>query len=179
MKEAALFFVDFLTEAPDGHLVTAPSVSPENRYRSPNGESGTLCYGPAMDSQIITELFLGRIEASKSLGKDETLRAELESILLRPPAAKIGKHGQIQEWLEDYEEADPGHRHISHLFALHPGTQINRHETPELAEAKQRRRFGAGWLTGEVIPGGAGLGSLTFGPGLRTGTKLTTTCVSR
>ncbi|WP_284638348.1 glycoside hydrolase family 95 protein [Paenibacillus silviterrae] len=147
MKEAALFFVDFLTEAPDGHLVTAPSVSPENRYRLPNGESGTLCYGPAMDSQIITELFLGCIEASKLLGKDETFRDELESILLRLPATKIGKHGQIQEWLDDYEEADPGHRHISHLFALHPGTQINRYETPELAEAAEttlRRRLANG-----------------------------------
>lgn len=147
IKESALFFIDFLTEAPNGQLVTAPSVSPENRYMLPNGESGTLCYGPAMDHQILTELFLSCIQASQLLGKDESLRSELEGILQRLPATKIGKHGQIQEWHEDYEEADPGHRHISHLFALHPGTRIDRHETPQLAKAAEvtlRRRLANG-----------------------------------
>jgi alpha-L-fucosidase 2 len=152
MKEAALFFVDFLTEAPDGQLVTAPSVSPENRYKLPNGESGTLCFGPAMDHQILTELFSSCILASKRLNIDETFRSELEGILQRLPETKVGKHGQIQEWLEDYEEAEPGHRHISHLFALHPGTGINRHDTPELAKAAEvtlkRRLAGGGGHTG-------------------------------
>lgn len=144
MKEAALFFVDFLVEAPDGQLVTSPSVSPENRYRLPNGESGTLCYGPAMDSQILTELFRACIAAAGRLGIDEAFCAELQGILVRLPSIRIGKHGQIQEWLDDYDEAEPGHRHISHLFALFPGTQIDPLRTPEWAEAARttlRRRL--------------------------------------
>ncbi|OXM86944.1 glycoside hydrolase family 95 protein [Paenibacillus rigui] len=152
MKEAALFFVDFLTEAPDGTLVTVPSVSPENKYMLPNGESGTLCYGPAMDSQILTELFTCCIEASRLVDADGAFRSELEQLLPLLPKTRIGKHGQIQEWLEDYDEAEPGHRHISHLFALHPGTSISISDTPELAEAAQttlhRRLANGGGHTG-------------------------------
>jgi alpha-L-fucosidase 2 len=135
MKEAALFFTDFLVESPEGFLVTAPSVSPENRYRLPNGEAGTLCYGPSMDTQIITELLDACVEAAGVLGTDGDLREEWQSIRSRLPAMKIGQHGQLQEWLVDYEEMDPGHRHISHLFALHPGSTISPGQTPELAEA--------------------------------------------
>lgn len=138
LKEAALFFVDFLVEGPGGELVTSPSVSPENTYLLPNGEMGTLCYGPAMDSQILRELFLACVSASELLGTDVPFREQLQSMLARLPANKIGKHGQIQEWLEDYEEKDPGHRHISQLFALHPGTAISPADTPELAEAARR-----------------------------------------
>ena len=152
MKEAALFFVDFLTESPEGVLVTAPSVSPENTYILPGGESGTLCYGPAMDSQILTELFDGCIAAAQILGVDKSFRDELNLIMDRMPTTRIGKFGQIQEWLEDYEEAEPGHRHISHLFALHPGTKINPNTTPELATAAkvtlERRLNNGGGHTG-------------------------------
>lgn len=167
IKEAALFFVDFLVEAPDGHLVTAPSVSPENRYVLPNGESGTLCYGPAMDNQILTELFQACIEAARRLGVDEPFRAELQRLLSRLPGIRIGKHGQIQEWLEDYEEAEPGHRHISHLFALYPGTAIDPLATPEWAEAAKttlRRRLAhggghTGWSRAWIIQFWARLGN--------------------
>lgn len=152
MKEAALFFVDFLVESPEGFLVTSPSVSPENRYRLPNGESGTLCYGPIMDTQILIELFGACIEASQILGKDEEQRKEWESLISRLPEMKIGKHGQLQEWLEDYEEVDPGHRHISHLFGLHPGTSISPAQTPDLAAAAritlERRLANGGGHTG-------------------------------
>ncbi len=152
MKEAALFFLDFLIESPEGYLVTSPSVSPENRYRLPNGESGTLCYGPAMDTQILTELLNACIAASQILGTDESLRTEWEALKARLPEMKIGKYGQLQEWLEDYEEQDPGHRHISHLFALHPGTTISPLRTPELAEAArvtlERRLANGGGHTG-------------------------------
>lgn len=152
MKEAALFFVDFLVESPEGYLVTNPSVSPENRYRLPNGETGTLCYGPAMDTQILTELFDACIQASLILEQDEAERAEWRAILSRLPVMKIGRFGQLQEWLDDYEEQDPGHRHISHLFGLHPGTSISPKHTPELAEAAKatllRRLENGGGHTG-------------------------------
>lgn len=144
MKEAALFLTDFLVEGPQGQLVTCPSSSPENRYRLPSGESGALTYAPAMDSQIITELFRRCIQAAQILDIDREFAAELEAALARIPAPAIGKHGQIQEWIDDYDEIEPGHRHISQLFALHPGTQIDVHEHPQLAEAARttlRRRL--------------------------------------
>jgi len=147
LKEASLFFVDYLVEDSEGRMVTCPSVSPENTYILPNGEQGTLCAGPSMDSQIIFELFSACIEASQIVGEDEDLRSELVNLLDRLPKPQIGKYGQIQEWAEDYEEAEPGHRHISHLYALHPGNQITTRTTPELAEAAKvtlERRLQAG-----------------------------------
>lgn len=152
MKESVLFFMDFLVQSPEGYLVTNPSVSPENRYRLSSGESGTLCYGPAMDTQILVELLDACMEASLILETDDTLRKEWEAVKLRLPEMKIGKHGQLQEWLADYEEKDPGHRHISHLFGLHPGSTISPSQTPALAEAAkitlQRRLDNGGGHTG-------------------------------
>lgn len=138
IKESVQFFLDFLIETKEGHLVTCPSSSPENTYILPNGESGTLCFGPSMDNQILDALFSCCIEASKILSIDEEFRGQLMEVLERIPQPKIGKYGQIQEWLEDYEEKEPGHRHISHLFALHPGNQITVQKTPELASAARR-----------------------------------------
>ncbi len=138
MCEAAVFLVDFLMEDVDGRLVTCPTISPENEYRLPNGESGVLCKGASMDSQIIYELFNACIEASDILAKDEAFRTTLSDILSKVPAPEIGRYGQIMEWAEDYEEIDPGHRHISHLFALYPGKQITLKGTPELAEAAKK-----------------------------------------
>ena len=135
MKEAALFFVDFLIENKDGYLITSPSVSPENTYILPNGERGVLCEGPSMDSQIIYDLFTNCIEASQILDTDQEFSQELQALRSKLPTPVIGKHGQIQEWYEDYDEAAPGHRHISHLFALHPSNQITPRKTPKLAEA--------------------------------------------
>jgi alpha-L-fucosidase 2 len=154
MKEAAEFFVDYLVEDPGspGRLVSGPSVSPENRYRLPNGEVGILSMGPSMDHQIITGLFTQVIRASGILGIDEDLRERLGALRARIPAPQIGRHGQIQEWAEDYEEPDPGHRHISQLFALHPGDQITMRGTPELARAAratiERRLAHGGGHTG-------------------------------
>ncbi|MBO7743193.1 glycoside hydrolase N-terminal domain-containing protein [Paenibacillus sp. MWE-103] len=140
LREAALFLVDYVTETPDGELVTCPSVSPENTYRLPNGESGVLCAGPSMDTQIIRELFAAVLEAEGTLEtpESESLGNELRRVLEKLPKPKIGRHGQLQEWYEDYEEEEPGHRHISHLFALHPGSQITPNGTPELAAAARR-----------------------------------------
>ncbi|MFB9327748.1 glycoside hydrolase N-terminal domain-containing protein [Paenibacillus aurantiacus] len=135
MKESAVFFLDYLTETTDGKLVTTPSVSPENTYRLGNGEEGALCIGPSMDSQIIDELFGACIEAAELLDIDDSFRKLLTEVRSRLPQPNIGRYGQLQEWMEDYEETEPGHRHISHLFALHPGSRITPRKTPELAAA--------------------------------------------
>ncbi|MDF2719493.1 MAG: hypothetical protein K0R28_6418, partial [Paenibacillus sp.] len=128
------------------------SLSPENTYALPNGNTGCLCVGPSMDTQIVYALFSGCIEASVRLGLDDDFRAELEKSLVKLPEPSIGKHGQLMEWAVDYDEPEPGHRHISHLFALHPGEQITVRGTPELAEAArvtlERRLANGGGHTG-------------------------------
>jgi len=154
MKEAAEFFLDYLVEDPrvPGRLVSGPSVSPENRYRLPNGQVGILSMGPSMDHQIITGLFTQVIRASELLGVDAGFRERVAATKKKIPPPVIGKHGQIQEWADDYDEPDPGHRHISQLFALHPGDQITVHGTPHLARAAratiERRLANGGGHTG-------------------------------
>src|SRR5690554_87655 len=138
MKEAAEFFLDFLLPDSRGRLVTCPSVSPENTYILPNGERGSLCPGPAMDSQIIHTLFTHCIKAAEILALDSSFREKLQAILPRLPQLETGRDGRLLEWSEDYEEAEPGHRHISHLFALHPGNMITVQHTPELAAAARK-----------------------------------------
>ncbi|MEQ1762302.1 MAG: glycoside hydrolase family 95 protein [Pyrinomonadaceae bacterium] len=147
MKEAAEFLLTYLVEDGKGHLITGPSLSPENQYRAPDGTAVKLCMGPAMDTQIAHALFSRVIEASKVLNIDVDFRNSLNIARKRLPPMKIGKHGQLQEWMEDYDEPQPGHRHISHLFALHPGEQITLRATPELAKAARvslERRLSAG-----------------------------------
>ncbi|NUU63218.1 glycoside hydrolase family 95 protein [Paenibacillus sp. JW14] len=152
LKEAAEFFEDFLTELPDGRAVTNPSVSPENTYLLPDGTQGILCIGASMDSQILYELFSACIQAADVLGTDQDFRERLVELRGKLPQPEIGKHGGLLEWLEDYEEAEPGHRHISHLFALHPGTRFSIKDTPEWAEASritlERRLANGGGHTG-------------------------------
>jgi alpha-L-fucosidase 2 len=138
MKEAAEFFVDFLIEDKEGRLVTCPSVSPENTYMLPNGEKSALSIGPSMDSQIIYALFSNCIDGAEALGIDSEFANKLKTLRARLPKPVIGKYGQIQEWAEDYDEVEPGHRHISHLFALHPSNQITISNTPELAVAARK-----------------------------------------
>ncbi len=138
LKEASEFFFDFLVEDAQGRLVTSPSVSPENTYVLPNGERGCLCIGPSMDSQIITYLLDAAMEAACLLNTDPEFCTEAQKIRERLPEPTVGRHGQIQEWAEDYDEAEPGHRHISHLWALYPGDAISPDETPELAAAARR-----------------------------------------
>lgn len=138
MREAAEFFTDYLIEDQKGRLVTCPSLSPENAYRLENGQEGCLCAGNAMDSQILHELFDACIEAASILEVDSDFSRILVSMKSRLPQTVIGKYGQIQEWLEDYEEVEPGHRHISQLFALYPGHGITWEKTPELAQAAKR-----------------------------------------
>ena len=147
MKEAGEFFLDYLVEDGKGHLITGPSLSPENQYQAPDGTPVKLCMGPAMDTQITHALFRRLIDAGELLGVDVEFRKRVSAARERLPPMKIGKHGQLQEWFADYEEPQPGHRHISHLFALHPDNQITLRGTPELARAARislERRLQAG-----------------------------------
>jgi alpha-L-fucosidase 2 len=152
LKAAAEFFLDYLVEDPHGRLVSGPSVSPENRYRLPNGQVGILTMGPSMDHQIIAGLFTEVMRASEILGVDARFRARVVEAYKRLPPPTVGKHGQIQEWSEDYDEPEPGHRHISQLFALHPSDQITVRGTPALAAAAratiERRLAHGGGHTG-------------------------------
>ena len=151
MREAAEFFLDFLIEH-DGYLVTCPSVSPENTYILPNGEQGANGIGVTMDNQILRDLFSQCIKAAEVLGVDDELNDQIKTALSKIKPDRIGKHGQIMEWIEDYDEAEPGHRHISHLYGLHPSSQITPDGTPELCEAAsktlERRLSNGGGHTG-------------------------------
>lgn len=149
MKEAAEFFTDFLIENDNGELVTCPSVSPENTFIAENGEKGSVCMGPTMDTQILRELFTAVIESGRLLGIDRAFGERLSEIMKRLPENRIGKYGQIMEWAKDYDEAEPGHRHISQLFGLYPADQITMRFTPHLAEAakatiERRLSYGGG-----------------------------------
>jgi alpha-L-fucosidase 2 len=139
MKEASLFFVDYLVEDPKtGYLVSGPSNSPENSFITADGEEAHLTMGPTMDMQIIGNLLSNTIEASKILDRDAAFRDTLKQIKEQLRPLEIADDGRLMEWAEDFEEAEPGHRHISHLFALHPGNQISMQKTPELAEAARK-----------------------------------------
>ncbi|MCJ7840747.1 glycoside hydrolase family 95 protein [Lederbergia sp. NSJ-179] len=138
MKEAAEFFLDYLVKDSKGRLLTGPSISPENTFMLENGAKGNLCMGPAMDTQILHFLFTAVMEAGTILHMDQAFRSQIEEAQASLPKPQIGKHNQIMEWIEDYKEVDPGHRHISQLFALHPGEEIHPVHTPELAKAAKR-----------------------------------------
>jgi alpha-L-fucosidase 2 len=147
LKEATEFLLDFMIEEANGQLMSGPSSSPENDYLMPNGTKGSLSMAPYMNTEIAYALFTDTIAAAEILDVDLPFRRQVEVARGKLPPLKIGKHGQLQEWLEDYEDAAPGHRHISHLFALHPGTQISPRTTPALARAARvtiERRLAAG-----------------------------------
>jgi alpha-L-fucosidase 2 len=143
MREAALFILDFLVPGPGGRLVTCPSVSPENTYVLHGGERGCVCYGAAMDNQIIRALFKACAAAERALDSDPGAKAlgpgflgeRLAATAALLPEDRIGATGGLMEWAEDYEEAEPGHRHISQLFALYPDDAISLRGSPELARA--------------------------------------------
>lgn len=136
MKGAAEFFVDMLITDPEtGWLVTAPSNSPENTFQTDDGRKARICMGPTHDMQLFRELFGNCIKVSEALGIDEGFRNQLIEKRTKLAPNQIGKHGQIQEWLKDYNEPEPNHRHVSHLYGLHPSDEITVHSTPELARA--------------------------------------------
>jgi alpha-L-fucosidase 2 len=137
MKGAAQFFLDTLVADPSGkYLVTSPSLSPENRH--PHGSS--ICAGPAMDNQILRDLFANCIHAAETLGKDAGFRKACAAARAKLPPDRIGKAGQLQEWMEDWDMEAPelNHRHVSHLYALFPSDQISVRRTPELAAAVRK-----------------------------------------
>jgi alpha-L-fucosidase 2 len=147
LKEATEFLLDYMVEDANGQLMSGPSSSPENDYVMPNGAKGSLSMAPFMNTEIAYALFTDTIAAAEILDVDLPFRRQIETARGKLPPLEIGKHGQLQEWLEDYEDASPGHRHISHLFALHPGTQISPRTTPALARAARvtiERRLAAG-----------------------------------
>ncbi|WP_342563081.1 glycoside hydrolase family 95 protein [Paenibacillus sp. FSL R7-0345] len=138
MKGAALFALDWLVEGPDGLLVTSPSTSPENRFVTAEGEPCSVSMGSAMDMSLIRELFGHCLEAAQLLDTDKAFRQQLEQTLPRLAPLVITADGRVQEWFEDFPEAEPGHRHVSHLYGLYPGEMINEQDTPELVEASRR-----------------------------------------
>jgi alpha-L-fucosidase 2 len=139
MKEAAEFCAAWLVENPaTKQLVSGPSISPENRFITKNGDTATMVMGPTMDHMIIRDLLSNTIEAAQALKKDVAFAKKLQGILQRLAPTKIGSDGRIMEWVEEFREPEPGHRHISHLFGLYPGRQINKQQTPELLQAARK-----------------------------------------
>lgn len=155
MKEAALFCLDWLIEK-DGYLITSPSTSPEAAFIAADGKHYSVTEGATMDIAIIRDLFTNLIEASVDLNFDKKFRELLIKKRDKLLPYKIGSQGQLQEWSKDYKDQDPHHRHISHLFGLHPGRQISPLITPDLAAACQRTfeirgDEGTGWSKGWKI----------------------------
>lgn len=139
MKDAADFLVDFLVEHPKtGYLVTGPSTSPENRFKTKDGQIAHLNMGTTMDTQITHDLFSNCIDAANVLGIDQRYAKKLAKLRDQLPPMSIGSDGRLMEWTEEFEEPEPGHRHISHLFGIHPGRQITLQHTPELAGAARK-----------------------------------------
>ncbi len=150
LSESCVFFLQFLVKNARGHLIISPTLSPENAYRLPSGQVGTLCEGSTMDTAILHMLFKNTLRAGMLLGQHPEIMEQIQQALEQLPPLSIGKHGQLMEWLEDYDELDQHHRHVSHMFALHPGNQIDPTLTPELAEAAKttltrRGDDGTGW----------------------------------
>ena len=140
MKEVAEFFLDWLVQDPaTGQLVSGPSLSPENSFVAPDGSAQSLCMGPAMDQQIIAELFDNCLAAAAWLGMDDRfVRSVEQARRCLMGGARIGADGRLLEWAREFQECEPGHRHTSHLYALYPGSQLTPRGTPELAVAARK-----------------------------------------
>jgi alpha-L-fucosidase 2 len=137
MKEAAGFCMNWLVVNPKtGYLVSGPSISPENSFKIPGGGgNASMVMGPTMDHMIIRDLLQNTIQASIILDDDKSFRMKMEKTLEKLAPTQIGSDGRIMEWTEEFEEAEPGHRHISHLFGLHPGNQITQQHNPGFLKA--------------------------------------------
>ena len=139
LEGASRFYADVLLEEPKHHwLVTGPANSPENSFRMPDGTVAHICLGPTFDMQVLRYLFGATIEASKILNVDADFRKELEDKRARLAPTRVGSDGRIMEWLEEYAEPEPTHRHVSHLWGLYPGDEITPAFTPELAAAARK-----------------------------------------
>src|SRR5690606_30317365 len=139
MKEAALFCLDWLVENPrTKNLVSGPSISPENTFRTPDGGVATMVMGPTMDHMIIRELFRNTVAAATILNIDAALRRRIDRALDQLTPTSIGTDGRIMEWTEEFEEPEPGHRHISHLYGLFPGDEITMQNDSALITAARK-----------------------------------------
>jgi alpha-L-fucosidase 2 len=151
LKGSAQFYADLLIEEPTHHwLVIAPANSPENHFQMTNGQQAAICMGPTVMQQMVRYLFGACIESSKILGVDEDFRNELIAKSARLAPTRIGSDGRVMEWLEEYQDAEPHHRHISHLWGLYPAAEISTDATPDLAKAARktlevRGDDGVGW----------------------------------
>ncbi|MDR2764932.1 MAG: glycoside hydrolase family 95 protein, partial [Tannerella sp.] len=149
MKGAAEFYADWLVDNGEGFLVTPVSTSPENEFYTKEGKKAAVSMGGTMDMAMIRELFTRTIEASELLGVDSDFRSLLQAKLSKLLPYRIGAKGQLQEWQQDFEEPEPAHRHLSHLYSIYPGNQITYDLTPELCQAVRRtmeaRNVGGGW----------------------------------
>lgn len=145
LKESSLFYLDNLVEEPKHKwLVTGPSNSPENAFRLPDGKAAHVCLGPTIDMQLLRELFGNTARAAELLDVDGDLRRELLEKRTRLAPNQVGPDGRLQEWLEPYPEPEPGHRHVSPLYGLHPYHEITPNGTPELALAARKLLEGRG-----------------------------------
>ncbi len=139
LRESSEFFLDWLVPHPKtGLLVSGPSTSPENGFIAPDGKRAALSMGCAMDQQIIWETFTNTLEAARELGIRDELTGRVEAALVRLAPTEIGPDGRVNEWGDALKEVHPGHRHMSHLFGLYPGSQINWRDTPELFAAARK-----------------------------------------
>lgn len=151
MLQSAAFFLDWLVKDPsNGKWVSGPSTSPENRFVAPDGSKVSISMGPAHDHEIIGELFKATLAAAVVLEDKNTLLPQIEQVLKNLAQPQIGKDGRLMEWREEFPEVEPTHRHVSHLFMLHPGAQIDPVRNPELALAARksleaRTDIGTGW----------------------------------
>jgi alpha-L-fucosidase 2 len=162
MKGAALFMSDFLVEDGKGHLVTAPSVSPENKFKDNKGQPQGVSVASTMDMSIIWDLFTNVTAAAKELSIDKEFRDSILVKRARLFPMQVGSKGQLLEWYKEFVETDPQHRHASHLYGLFPGTEITA-ETPQLFSAAKkslelRGDGGTGWSRGWKINWWARLG---------------------
>lgn len=151
MKGAGEFVLAWLVEDPrTGMLVSGPANSPENSFVAPDGTRTSFCMGPAMDQQIAWDLFSNLLDAARVLGLDDDFTRRVSEARSRLAPPRVGSDGRLMEWPQEFPELDPHHRHVSHLFALHPGRQIGPNSTPELAAAARktletRGDDGTGW----------------------------------
>jgi alpha-L-fucosidase 2 len=156
LKGAAAFYADWLVENKEGFLLTPVSTTPENAFYTSDKQTATVSMGTTMDMAIVKETFERTILASEKLGIDQDFRAELNAKQAKLLPYKIGSKGQLQEWSVDFEEPEPQHRHLSHLYGFHPGDQITKEKTPELFEAVRktlelRGDAATGWSMGWKI----------------------------
>ncbi|OQP44101.1 alpha-L-fucosidase [Niastella koreensis] len=156
MKQAAVFTLNWLVKDSSGYWVTAPSTSPENKFRDEKGRAQAVSVATTMDMSIIRDLFTNVIEASEALNTDQLFRNRLTEVRKHLYPLRKGSKGELLEWYKEFAETDPQHRHVSHLFGLHPGRQISQHNTPEFFEAAKktleiRGDAGTGWSRGWKI----------------------------